>query len=111
MKMMKGKPTGYHVEVEVETVEEMSAGGIVLNTGKDLKREQDGHHKGKIIAFGPTAYKSLQGCDSPVEWGVEVGDRVMFTRYDGKLVEEDSDDKRRLVRDTDIIYVLGEDNE
>jgi co-chaperonin GroES (HSP10) len=101
---MKTKPLGYHVLIEVDKVEETSAGGIIMATKTESKREQEGHSFGKVVAFGPTAYKGLQGCESPDDWGIAAGDNVRFTKYDG-VYDGEGDEVYRLVRDTDIISV------
>lgn len=104
---MKIKPFGYHVLIAVEKVEETSASGIILTTKTQNKKEQDGHYFGTVTAFGPTAYSGLQGCESPEEWGISLGDYVRFNRYDG-VMEEDGEEVYRLVRDTDIICLMGD---
>lgn len=104
---MKIKPYGYHVLVEVEKVEEVSDAGIILTTKSEHKKEQDGHYFGTVVEFGPTAYKGLQGCDSPEDWGIAKGHYVRFSRYDG-VMEADGEEVYRLVRDTDIICSMGD---
>ncbi len=108
------KPLGFHVLIEVVPVKFQSAGGIALFSKEEETRENGGRDLGKIIAFGPIAYKGFEGCDSPEDWGVKIGDTVELKgRYDGKKsCAKDYDekyDKLRYVSDSDIIGVFDED--
>lgn len=108
---MKLSPFGYYVLIKVEEVEQTSKGGIVLTSNNENKREQEGHDKGMVESFGPAAYKGMQGCNSPEEWGVEEGDFVRFRRYDG-VMEIDGEGEGityRLIRDEDIICKIGDE--
>lgn len=108
---MKIKPAGPYVLIEVVPVEKVSSGGIVLPE-ELTKREHDGRDIGKIAALGPMAYKDLDGCQTPEEWGVSIGDQVEFHRYDGKaprLSETHEELKKyRLILDKQIIAVMEE---
>jgi len=108
------KPLGFHVLIEVVPVKFQSAGGIALFSKEEEERENGGRDLGKIIAFGPIAYKGFEGCDSPADWGVKVGDMVELKgRYDGKKScakdYDESYDKLRYVSDSDIIGVFSQD--
>lgn len=89
------EPCGHYVLVESLTVENKTESGIILG---DNKREQAACEFGVIKAFGPTAFVGNHGCD-PKEyapgdsrhkmlphqlWGLNVGDKVEFQRYQGK---------------------------
>ena len=106
------KPVGHYVLIDVAPVEEKSAGGIIMNSQEDIERETKGRDIGRIIDFGPIAYKGFGGCTCPADWGVKVGDLVEFNRYDGKiprLAEERKEYKHyRYINDNDIIAVLEE---
>jgi len=84
-------PTGTHILVRVEDVAETTAGGIVKGTKEGLQREQMGSEFGYVIAMGPCAYDQLvceivDGVSQP--W-CEIGDKVFFQRYSGKVPEID----------------------
>ena len=110
---MNFSPCGYFVLILMEAVEQVSEGGIVLHTPEVNKREQKGHYRGIVAAFGPIVYSGLDaipdGPESTAEsrakaWGVSVGDTVEFTRYDGREIKiPDSADHYRLVKDFDIL--------
>jgi co-chaperonin GroES (HSP10) len=114
--MRELKPTGHFVLVEDEVVENVSAGGIILNTGSEAKREQAGMDFGRIIAFGPIAYKDIKGCKTPEDWGVKVGDLIEYSgRYEGKESAFTRENKvndsgrgtiMRLIPDLSIVSVL-----
>lgn len=108
------KPLGHHVLIEIIPVQFRSVGGIIMSSEKESERERKGRDLGKIIAFGPTAYKGFAGCEAPQDWGVSEGDVVELSgRYDGKfssVSEYDSKYKSfRYVNDSDIIGVFSDE--
>lgn len=108
MNNMPVLPLGHFVLVEVLPVVIKSKGGIILNTSNEQERERTGRDLAKVIAFGPIAYKGFADCQTPADWGVEVGDVVeLRTRYDGKFTRSSEYDKAyenyRYVLDNDII--------
>jgi len=106
---MQYKPVGYYILVEMdkisEEIEEGALAGFQLDS-KEVKREQHGHAIGTIKAFGPTCYKGFEGCESPDDWGVKVGDRVEFNRYDGKECLAEGYEHFRLIPDSNIVAIL-----
>lgn len=112
--MIPVRPLGFHVLIEVVPVKFESAGGIVLFSKEEQERENGGRDLGKIIAFGPTAYKGFEGCDCPADWGVKVGDMVELKgKYDGKKsCVKDYDEKYsklRYVSDSDIVGLFSDE--
>ena len=108
------KPLGHHVLIEIIPAQFKSTGGIILTTDKQDERERKGRDLGRILVFGPTAYKGFADCESPKDWGVKVGDVVELSgRYDGKFSSVvDFDDKYknlRYVNDSDIIGVFSDE--
>jgi len=108
------KPLGHHVLIEIIPAQFKSTGGIILTTDKQDERERKGRDLGRILEFGPTAYKGFADCESPKDWGVKVGDVVELSgRYDGKFSSVvDFDDKYknlRYVNDSDIIGVFSDE--
>ena len=88
---MKLKPCGFYVLVELRSVEEVSAGGVILHTKNQMEREQEGEPMGIVLDFGPLAFKGWDGCDAETaesrarQWGIEKGDLAIFSRYDGDI--------------------------
>lgn len=91
------KPTMNVVVVETEKVEEKSKGGIII-TATTRDREQYGKDSGILLSYGESAFKY----DNGEEWEEkpEIGDLVMFDKYDGKT--RDAGQYRILV-DSDIL--------
>jgi co-chaperonin GroES (HSP10) len=107
------KPLGTYVLIEVDEVKRTSTGGIVLP--EDLiKKEQAVTQFGFVRAFGPTCYVGWAGCDqkdkTPAEcWGVKIGDRVEFQKYEGKACMVPGYETFRYIPDTHIIGVIADE--
>lgn len=94
MSEMVVSPKGHYVLIELMSVKNQSESGIYLG---DVTREKAAVQFGIVKAFGPTAFAEVAGCDpsqyppghprynmQPHQiWGVEIGDRVEFRRYEG----------------------------
>lgn len=112
--MNKLVPTGHYVLVEDEEIVQYSSGGIMITTGDFKDKEQAGQEFGRIIAFGPIAYKDFKGCKGPEDWGVAVGDLVEYNgRYEGKLssfcrekIADESERRFRFIPDQSIVGKL-----
>jgi co-chaperonin GroES (HSP10) len=82
-------PTGTKILVRLDEVEEVSAGGIVMATATERNREQIGQDVGVVELFGPMAFLEWENMgDTPEEraatFGIKIGDKVLFDRYEGK---------------------------
>ena len=112
------KPTGFHVVVEMDEVKQSITGGaldgFVTASTEQHNREQGGHDIGRVLAIGPTAHMGYEGCDADTpegragQWGYKVGDRVLFDRYQGKLLEIEGMENIRVITDSNIKLNLGE---
>ncbi len=112
------RPTGYYVLVKMEIVErEVKDGalkGFVLSTTNENTREQTGHDVGIVMSLGPTAFSGYQGIDGETaldraqQWGVDVGGKVEFSRYDGKIPSHPDYKDYRIIQDAHIIGVIEE---
>jgi co-chaperonin GroES (HSP10) len=60
--------------------------------------------KGTIVSVGMTAWRAF---DEGKPWA-NVGDRVMFAKYGGSIVEDEAGVKYRILNDEDIIAVWEE---
>ena len=109
------KPVSYYVLIQMEEVSEVSAGGIVMASSTEHRREQDGHDVGVVKSFGPGCFKGFAGIDDDAEleerarsYGVSIGDKVEFTRYDGKTpTHPDYKKDHRIIQDAHIIGVYA----
>lgn len=126
---MKIKPLGFYVLIEMEVVEETSAGGIILD--RDLvNKEQDATDTGYVRAIGPTAYAGYPGCDlfagggdvtavdvlngvtSPTQhgcWGLEIGDKIEYRKFEGKKSSAEGYENYRYIPDSHIIGVISDE--
>lgn len=108
---MEVKPIGNRILVELEKVEqtvgEGALAGFQLQSDNEQKREQDGQDMGKIVSFGPLAFvEDFDGgtAESRAKaYGVEVGDVVMFHRYDGERPRVDGYKNHRLISSNCLI--------
>lgn len=107
-------PLGHHVLIEIIPAQFKSTGGIILATDKEQERERKGGVIGKILEFGPIAYKGFATCVTPQDWGVSVGDIIELSgRYDGKFSSASDFDSKyknlRYVNDSDIIGLCSDE--
>jgi co-chaperonin GroES (HSP10) len=105
-------PLGYNVLVEILPVQVKSTGGIIISLEDEAERERKGRDLARIIAFGPTSFMGYAGCETPADWGVDVGDIVeLSTRYDGKFTRAGESSKKyenyRYVNDQDIMGIAN----
>lgn len=96
---MKIQPLGDRVVVEREEAKETTAGGIVLpDTAKDKPQ------KGKVLAVGEGR---ITKDGKRRELQVKVGDHVLFTSYAGDEFKLEKGKKVLLMREDDILAVIG----
>ena len=119
---MKIKPLGFYVLIEMETVEETTAGGILL-PGDLVNKEQDATSIGYVRAIGPTAYVGYPGCDTTAKdaagdekevpgleahnkWGLEIGQKIEYRKFEGKKSAEPGYEDYRYIPDSHIIGAI-----
>lgn len=111
------KPCGTYVLVKMMTIKAETASGIVVKSDEQVKREQAGCDICMVLAFGPKAFKSLEGVEKPEDWGVRIGGVYELTaRYEGKDVRIAELNRRyeqyKLVPDTVLIgEIVGDARE
>ena len=92
------KPLGDRVVIEVIETEEKTASGIVLpDTAKEKPQE------GKVVAVGKGRVLDSGERVAPE---VEVGDRIIFSKYAGTEVKYDGKEYL-ILRESDILAVIG----
>ena len=90
-------PTGGHLLVLPDKVEEMTAGGIVLpETAKERPQ------KGSVVAAGP-GERDDDG--KHIELDVKVGDQVLFAKYAGTEIKIEGK-KLLILRETDLLAII-----
>ena len=94
-------PTGGHLLVLPEKVEEKTAGGIYIpETSRE--KEQQAATIGKLVAVGPSAWKDL---DDGSPWA-NVGDKVSYSRYAGVSMTGQDGEAYVLINDNDVLARL-----
>jgi len=113
LKVKDVAPAGYSVLVELHRVNDADDDGILKSKGgialqqSVAKKENESVQIAKVVAIGPFAYSKLEcGCNTPSDWGVEVGRYVLFDSYCGRKVTSDPKDLRRIVTDQEIKAVV-----
>lgn len=86
-------PVVYRIKVKPDSVEETTAGGIIIPTQvKD--QEQLATTTGTVVAVGPGAFEG-----SPV---LKPGDKILYAKYGGCVFREDGQEFR-FINDEDVI--------
>jgi co-chaperonin GroES (HSP10) len=121
---MKIRPLGFYVLIEMQKVEEATASGIILNSDL-VSKEQDATDIGYVRAIGPTAYHGYPGCDaensgltrdgdqivtSPSsKWGLEIGTKIEYRRFEGKKSAVKGYENYRFIPDSHIIGAIDDE--
>jgi chaperonin GroES len=95
------QPTGGHILVLPEVVEEVTAGGIIIPTDT-REKEQQAATVGELVAVGPSAWKDI---DDGKPWA-EVGDKVSYSRYAGVTMQGMDGKEYILLNDNDVLARL-----
>jgi len=94
-------PTGGHLLVLPDKVEEMTKGGIYMpKTVQD--KEQREATVGLLVAVGPGAWTDL---DDGKPWAA-VGDRVLYPRHGGVSINGQDGQAYVLINDNDVLAKL-----
>lgn len=99
------KPVEFKVLVKVDDVADRSSGGIFLPE-HTLEREQMGHDRGILVEKGDMAFDGWKGRVP------EVGDKVIFNKYAGSVIQyrgENGMERYRLCKEEDIGAVILEE--
>ena len=102
---------GYRVLIKPEELVEETDSGIIIQMNERI--EKAARETGTIISIGPSAWKEY-GNGEP--WA-EVGDRVLFSRYGGKMIIDSETyddlgggDEYYVVADNDVLCRIEENN-
>jgi len=94
-------PTGGHLLVLPNKVEEMTSGGIIMpKTVQD--REQREATIGLLVAIGSEAWKDL---DEGLPWAA-VGDKISYPRHAGVAMQGKDGNEYVLINDNDVLAKL-----
>ena len=94
------KPVGYRLLIKPDSLEEITDGGIVL-IHKDEIAAKAATVRGTVVAIGPNCWTG----ETP--W-VDVGDRVQYAKYSGKMVDDPDDIKNPylVINDEDVLLKI-----
>lgn len=96
-------PTEYNVLVYPKSVEEKTAGGIIL-PDEHRDRQQQASMEGELIAVSPLAFKFDDWPDDAEK--PAPGDQVLFSRHAG-IIKEGVDGKAyRIIKDKDVAATI-----
>ena len=95
---MNLKPLSDRVVLKPLEAEETTKSGIILPTDSKEKPQQ-----AEIVAVGPGGFREGE----EVDMDVEVGEKVIYSRYAGTEVEF-NDEKYIIVRQDDILAVIDD---
>lgn len=103
------KPTGHHVLIKPDEVEETTESGIVISTDTTtLAREQAATTRGTIVAVGPTAWADPGLSPDGKPWA-KVGDYVYYTRHVSKTITDTEEGQDYfLLTDDNVLAIIGE---
>jgi len=87
---------------------ELAATGFEVVLPEDQeRRELVGTSVGTVVAIGGTCWRSYDGDLNGWEPWCKVGDRITFSRYAGKLVEDPVTEERfMLINDVDVQCII-----
>ncbi len=94
-------PTGGHLLVLPDKVEEKTAGGIYLPQ-ETRDKEQQAATIGKLIDIGPGAWTDI---DDGSPWAA-IGDKVSYARYAGVVMRGQDGQDYVLINDNDVLAKL-----
>ena len=99
-------PLEFCVVVQLDPTEEKTAGGIIL-TSQTRERDELAAQEGTLVAMSPHAFSYAD--DWPEGSKPEIGERVMWKRYDGTKYEPngESGPKFKILNDKSIIAIVG----
>jgi len=102
------QPKGHRVIVKLDSVETVSAGGILLQGSIDERLEKAGIQLGIVVAYGDQAWKAFSTDFTGKPWA-NVGDYIFFARYAGKILIDPIDGEDYMImNDEDILAVIEE---
>ena len=93
------RPRGCKILIGIPKMERKTAGGLAL-PDEMVEREEAAGTLARVLAIGPDAYKTLEGCSAPY---CKVGDWVVMRPYSGTRFKiEQWEHEFRLVNDNTI---------
>jgi len=83
-------------------VQRLNALGLIMAVTDDLKRAQASVDVGVVVSLGSIAYK-----DYGIEPPIQVGDRVNYARFSGKIVSDpETGEDFICLNDSDVLCIV-----
>lgn len=98
--MMQIIPVEYKVLIQLDAVEEKTAGGIIMPDDR-REREEWAQTEATLLAVGGNAFEDWKDDPKPVP-----GDRVLVNKYAGERPDKDESNPHRICMDKDICAIL-----
>jgi|TARA_R110000868_G_scaffold20938_5_gene87780 chaperonin GroES len=95
------RPIEYNVLIRPDPAEQKTKGGIILSD-QTVETDKHAQQRGVIVSMSPASFDYAEW---PEGAKPQIGDRVIFARYDGILWKE-GEDEFRLVKDKAIAAVI-----
>ena len=102
------EPLGHRVLIEVR-LSKKSAGGLIL--ALDERFAKAAEETGYIVAVGPEAWKAHNKASGTTEPWAKVGDKVVFSKYGGKIVVDPSNPEPSKNDDIVVYYQVVNDDD
>lgn len=102
------KAVAHRVVILPDPIEEVSAGGIVVVTGDNIRLEKNAQVVGTILDIGPDAWTAFK--PSQKHAGLKKGDKVFYAKYAGKWLPKPFDGLL-VVNDEDIVAKVEDFND
>ncbi|MGB6606360.1 MAG: co-chaperone GroES [Atribacterota bacterium] len=99
MNVKELKPLGDRVLIKPKIEEEKSKGGILLPDTVSKEKPQ----VGEVLAIGPGA-TNKEGKIIPMT--VKKGDKVVYAKYSGTDIKDDSDEDYLILSEKDILAIV-----
>jgi co-chaperonin GroES (HSP10) len=100
------KPTEFNVLIRMDPVEDRTASGLFIPPTK-VERDELACDEGTLVAASPLAFSYVSTDERPAWEGEQpqVGDRVLFAQFDGRLWKRDGV-TYRILKDKSIVAVI-----
>jgi len=111
--MILGNVCGHYVAIQVDEIEKVSEGGIVLAESFDknlANRVEVASTKGVVVDVGAMAWKAYDGNDPDWKPWAEVGHTVYFKKHSAKIIEYEEDGQKKklfITADENICWNCG----
>ena len=106
---MNLKPCGYYILIEIPAKQDKAESSSIIIPKEFEDAEISASDIGIVRGIGPGAFSGVAAADGMVgvkgaeKWGFTLGDKVEFTRYDGKRPSIEGYENYRFIQDQHII--------